>query len=52
MAENVLTQEKLDGMEVKAKGLIDEAIEYASKAPFPDVQDGMHPVYAEEVTHA
>ena len=36
MAENVLTQEKLDGMEVKAKGLIDEAIEYASKAPFPD----------------
>jgi 2-oxoisovalerate dehydrogenase E1 component alpha subunit len=52
MAENVLTQEKLDEMEVKAKSLIDEAIEYASKAPFPDLQDGMHPVYAEEVTHA
>jgi hypothetical protein len=39
-------------MEVKAKGLIDEAIEYASKALYPDIQDGMHPVYAEEVTYA
>ena len=52
MDEGVLTQEKLDEMEVNAKAAIDDAIEYASNAPFPDVQEGMHPVYAEEVTHA
>lgn len=52
MDEGVLTQEKLDEMEVNSKATIDEAIEYASNAPFPEVEEGMHPVYAEEVTHA
>ncbi len=52
MDAGILTREKLDEMESKAKAIVDEAIEYATNAPFPEVEEGMHPVYAEEVMHA
>lgn len=52
MDAGILTQEKLDEMEQKSKAIVDEAIEYATNAPFPEVEEGMHPVYAEEVVHA
>ena len=52
MELGILDQAKLDEMEIKAKEIVDEAIEYAANAPFPSVEEGMHPVYAEEVSRA
>lgn len=52
LEQGILDQAKLDEMEIKAKEIVDEAIEYAANAPFPTVEEGMHPVYAEEVAHA
>jgi len=51
MKEGVLTQKAFDEMEEKAKLIVDEAVAYATEAPYPDVEEGMYPVYAEEVKH-
>lgn len=50
-AEGLLDQAKIDEMETRAKELIDEAVQFAEKAPYPDIADVMSPVYAEEVQH-
>jgi 2-oxoisovalerate dehydrogenase E1 component alpha subunit len=51
MKEKVLKQPALDEMEEKAKALIDEAVQAAEAAPYPDVEEGNYPVYAEDVRH-
>ncbi len=45
----VLTADSLEEMEAKAKGMVEEAVQYAEKAPFPAAEEGAYPVYAEEV---
>jgi 2-oxoisovalerate dehydrogenase E1 component alpha subunit len=52
MADGVLTEEKMQEMEERAKEIVDEAVEYSVNAPYPDVSEGAGPVYAEEVSHA
>ncbi len=52
MADGILTPEKLQEMETRAKEMVDEAVEYALQAPYPDPSQGSIPVYAEEVSHA
>lgn len=47
----VLDEKSLAEMETRAKDMIDEAVQYAEKAPYPDVIEGSYPVYAEEVRH-
>jgi len=42
----------LEDMEKRAKELIDAAVQYAEKAPYPSEDEAAHPVYAEEVVHA
>lgn len=44
-----LTAQEHDEMEARAKAIVDEAVQYAEQAPYPDVEEGMYPVYAEEV---
>lgn len=44
-----LTTQEHDEMEARAKAIVDEAVQYAEQAPYPDVEEGMYPVYAEEV---
>lgn len=52
MEEKILTDEKLKEMETRAKEIVDEAVEYAANAEYPEPADGLYPVYAEEVQHA
>lgn len=47
--EGLLTQTKLEEMEARIKELVDEAVQFAEKAEYPDVADALFPVYAEEV---
>jgi len=47
----VLDEKSLAELETRAKDIIDEAVQYAEKAPYPDVIEGSFPVYAEEVRH-
>ncbi len=44
-----LTAQEHDEMEARAKAIVDEAVQYAEQAPYPEVEEGMYPVYAEEV---
>ena len=41
--EGVLTAETLDEMEAKAKQMIDEAVQYAEQAPYPDAEEAAGP---------
>jgi len=50
-AEGLLTQAKVDEMEQRIKELVDEAVQFAEKADYPNVDEAMIPVYAEEVHH-
>jgi len=48
-AEGLLTPAKLEEMEARIKEMVDEAVQFAEKADYPDVADALFPVYAEEV---
>ncbi len=47
--EGLLTPKVIDEMEARAKTLIDEAVRYADQAPYPEGEEGRHPVYVEEI---
>lgn len=49
--ENLLTPQLLTDWENKARQMVDDAMQYAEQAPFPDVSEGSYPLYAEEVRH-
>jgi 2-oxoisovalerate dehydrogenase E1 component alpha subunit len=51
-AEGLLSEADLESMKAKAKDMVDDAIQYAEAAPYPEVAEGEYPVYAEEVRHA
>jgi 2-oxoisovalerate dehydrogenase E1 component alpha subunit len=50
-SEGVLSDEDIEEMEARAKEEIQEAVEYAEAADYPDISEARHPVYAEEVSH-
>ena len=47
----LLSPQKLDEMEARAKDEVEAAVKYAEQAPDPDPEEGAGPVYAEEVRH-
>lgn len=50
-AEGILTAALVEEYETRAKEAVDEAVRFAEQAPFPAVEEGMYPVYAEEIRH-
>ncbi|MCJ7624148.1 MAG: thiamine pyrophosphate-dependent dehydrogenase E1 component subunit alpha [Anaerolineaceae bacterium] len=48
----ILTEEQVDEMETEAELRVADAVLYAERAPNPSADEGLHPVYAEEVSHA
>ena len=50
-AEGILTAALTDEYEARAKEAVDEAVRFAEQAPFPAVEEGIYPVYAEEIRH-
>jgi 2-oxoisovalerate dehydrogenase E1 component alpha subunit len=47
--EGVLKAKDLEEMEARAKKMVDEAVQYADQAPYPDVEEATYPVYAEQI---
>lgn len=47
--KGLLNEAKQAELEARAKQMVDDAVEYAEQAPYPDVSEGSYPVYAEEV---
>lgn len=43
-----ITPKLVDEMETRAKEMIDDAVQYADQAPYPNAEDAVRPVYAEE----
>lgn len=50
-ADHLITPRLLADWESKARQMIDEAVAYADQAAFPAAEEGLHPVFAEEVQH-
>ncbi len=47
--QGVLKPAEIDEMEKRAREMVEDAVQYATDAPYPDVEEGSYPVYAEEV---
>lgn len=47
--EGMLNEAQLKDMETRAKEMVDEAVQYAEQAPYPDPDEGSYPVYSSEV---
>jgi len=47
----LLTPEALAEMEAKAKAIIEDAVQYATAAPYPRAEDAAFPVYVEDIRH-
>ncbi len=50
-SQSVLSAEVEAEMEAQAKQQVEEAVAFAEAAPYPDVAEGAHPVYVEDVRH-
>ncbi len=50
--EGLLPAEKSAELEARAKEMIDDAVQYATQAPYPEAEEALHPVYAEEGMYA
>lgn len=47
--EGALDQKQIDEMEARAKEIVEDAVDYTNAAPYPDIEEGAYPVYAEEI---
>ncbi|GAP16422.1 thiamine pyrophosphate-dependent dehydrogenase E1 component subunit alpha [Levilinea saccharolytica] len=52
LESGVLSARELEEMESRAKAMVDDAVAYAEKAPYPAVEEAAYPVYVEEVRRA
>ena len=50
--EGVLTAEIIAKFEERAKAEVDDAVQYAEAAPYPDPEEALVPVYAEQIPEA
>jgi 2-oxoisovalerate dehydrogenase E1 component alpha subunit len=51
-SEGLLNDKSIEDMETQAKEQIQEAVDFAEQADYPDISEARHPVYAEEVHNA
>jgi 2-oxoisovalerate dehydrogenase E1 component alpha subunit len=49
LKEGILTPKQIDEMETRAKQMIEEAVQIADQAPYPDPEEASYPVYAEQI---
>ena len=48
LAAGILTEEAENDLQERAKIEVEQAVEYATEAPYPDVSEASYPVYAED----
>jgi 2-oxoisovalerate dehydrogenase E1 component alpha subunit len=49
--EGILSLQKMEEFEQRAKELVEDAVRFAESAPYPDPQEAAYPVYAEDIRH-
>ena len=49
--QKILTQKALDKLEAEIKAQVEEAVQHAESAPYPDVAEAIYPVYVEDIRH-
>jgi 2-oxoisovalerate dehydrogenase E1 component alpha subunit len=49
--QKVLTQKDLDKLEAEIKEQVEDAVQYAEAAPYPEVSEASYPVYVEDIRH-
>ena len=49
--QKILTQKALDKLEAEIKAQVEEAVQHAESAPYPDVAEASYPVYVEDIRH-
>ncbi len=47
----VITQAAIDDLEEEIKEQVEDAVQFAEAAPYPDVEDASYPVYVEDIRH-
>ena len=47
----LLSPEALAEMEARAKAMVEDAVQYATAAPYPKAEDAAFPVYVEDIRH-
>jgi len=52
LEKGYLNEETEQELENKARDQVEDAVQFAEGAPYPDPEEGMIPVYAEEISHA
>ncbi len=48
LAAGLLTKEAENELQARAKREVEQAVEYATEAPYPDISEASYPVYAED----
>jgi 2-oxoisovalerate dehydrogenase E1 component alpha subunit len=48
LAAGILTEEAENELQARAKREVEQAVEYAAQAPYPDISEASYPVYAED----
>lgn len=51
LKQNTITQKDLDTLEAEIKEQVEEAVDHAESAPYPDVSEAAYPVYVEDIRH-
>ncbi len=51
LEQKLLTQEDIEKLEADIKAQVDDAVQHAEAAPYPDVVEGSYPVYVEDIRH-
>jgi 2-oxoisovalerate dehydrogenase E1 component alpha subunit len=49
--QKVLTQKDLDKLEAEIKEQVEDAVQHAEAAPYPEVSEASYPVYVEDIRH-
>lgn len=47
--DGTLTADLLNDMDTRAAEMVTEAVQYAEAAPYPDPEEALHPIYAEDI---
>jgi TPP-dependent pyruvate/acetoin dehydrogenase alpha subunit len=51
LGEKLLTAEEDEKLEARAREEVEDAVRFGEAAPYPEVSEGMWPVYVEDVRH-
>jgi TPP-dependent pyruvate/acetoin dehydrogenase alpha subunit len=51
LKRKVFSQRDLEALDADAKTQVEDAVQHAEAAPYPDVAEAAYPVYVEDIRH-